>query len=38
VEIINETEIYKINMGLFFVDNISITNISNIQEVKAVTK
>ena len=37
VEIINETKIYKLNIWIFHVENISITNISNIQEVKAVT-
>ena len=37
VEIINETKIYKLNIWIFHIENISITNISNIQEVKAVT-
>jgi len=36
LEIINETKIYKLNIGIFHVDNISVTNISNIQEVKSV--
>ncbi len=36
LEIINETKIYKLNIGIFHVDNISVINISNIQESKSV--
>ncbi len=38
LEIINETKIYKLNIWIFHVDDISVTNISNIQEVKSVCK
>ncbi len=37
VEIINETKIYKLNIWIFHMENIAITNISNIQEVRAET-
>jgi len=36
VEIINKTKVYKLNIWIFHIDNIAVTNISNIQEVKSV--
>jgi len=38
LELINKTKVYKLNIWIFHIDNISIINIKNIQEVQSISK